>query len=133
MTDDPHSASAITMAISLGSNYGDKAANVANALDWLCGMYGNVRRSSIYRTPPISGVGEDYYNAVAICDTDEDFMSANAMMKAYEETHGRSPEAVTIDLDIVIYDGEILRTKDFMREYFKRGYEEVIDASGGVE
>lgn len=120
------------MAISLGSSCGDRSANVAAAIEWLRATFAHLKSSSIYRTPPISGIGEDYYNAVAVCDTDADLVEVNSLMKAYEQAHGRTSEAVTIDLDIVIYDGNIVRPKDFQREYFRRGYMELSASSESV-
>lgn len=115
------------MAISIGSNHADKYANVVAALAWLGQTFHDVRASSIYLTAPVSGVGEDYCNAVAICmvQKPDGAEEVTRRLKMYEAAHGRTPQSVTIDLDLVIYDGEILRPKDFQREYFKRGFAEL--------
>lgn len=122
-----HRRHGAVMAISLGSNHADRYANVVEALAWLRNTFHDVRCSSIYLTPPVSGIGEDYCNAVAICEADEqeEAEEVNERLKMYEASHGRTPHAVTIDLDLVIYNGEILRPKDFQREYFRRGFSEL--------
>lgn len=116
------------MAISIGSNSADKYGNILAALAWLRSTFNEVRCSSVYLTPPLSGVGEDYCNAVAMCltrpqDTPE---TVTMMLKEYETAHGRTEHIVTIDLDLVIYNGDILRPKDFQRGYFQRGYMEIL-------
>lgn len=115
------------IAISLGSNSSDKYTCVATALEWLRETFQEVRSSSMYNTAPISGAGDDYCNAVAVCQCESRFTPevVNGMLKEYERTHGRTSHTVTIDLDLVMYDDDILRPKDFQREYFQRGFKEL--------
>lgn len=118
---------AAVMVISLGCNSSDKYIRVATALEWLKETFQEVRSSSMYTTAPICGIGDDYCNAVAICQcaTECGPTYVTDMLKEYERTHGRTSHTVTIDLDLVMYNDDILRPKDFKREYFQRGFKEL--------
>lgn len=119
--------------IGIGSNYGDRRAAVERAITWLAGHIKDMRASSVYETSPVGHSGNNYINAVALgyvdCSADE----FESMCKSYELRHGRGPEErklkiVPIDIDVVAYDGEILRPFDFKANFFLPGYEELTCA-----
>lgn len=87
---------------------------------------GRVRASETYRTDGVGvkSAGMIYYNAVVELLTPMASEEIVAALKRYEEAHGRcrSISVVTIDLDLVVFDGEVLRPSDFSHEYFLRGY-----------
>lgn len=69
-------------------------------------------------------------NAVLSGYSDIPFEKLNKDLKAYELKHGRDSEArrkgeVPIDLDIVKWDGEILRPRDYAADYFRKGLTEI--------
>lgn len=113
-----------TVYISIGSNLSNGAEHIENAFGFLRDNYENVVCSTIYSTPSIS-IGDDsiYFNAVASCEVDG-VESTNIDLKAYESRCGRirGNKDVVIDMDIVIADGQILRPRDYDREYFQIGY-----------
>lgn len=113
-----------TVYISIGSNLSNGAEHIENAFGFLRDNYENVVCSTIYSTPSIS-IGDDsiYFNAVASCEVDG-VESTNIDLKAYESRCGRirGMKDVVIDMDIVIADGQILRPRDYDREYFQIGY-----------
>lgn len=116
--------------LSVGSNFGSKKDNVARALDWLRNTLVNTRCSSIYETPEIHGYGPSYFNAVIEGLTDMPLSKFNYTLKDYEIKSGRTPEAkerkeVIIDLDIVMWDSEVIRPEDFKRQFFQKGYQEI--------
>lgn len=117
-----------TVYISIGSNLCNGAENIENAFGFLRDNYENVVCSTIYSTPSVS-IGDDsiYFNAVACCDVD-DIESSNIDLKAYESRCGRirGQKDVVIDMDIVIADGQILRPRDYDREYFQIGYNQIL-------
>lgn len=120
-----------TVYISIGSNLSNGAEHIENAFGFLRDNYENVVCSSIYSTPSIS-IGDDsiYFNAVASCEVDG-VESTNIDLKAYESRCGRirGMKDVVIDMDIVIADGQILRPRDYDREYFQIGYNKIIQSN----
>jgi len=97
------------VAIALGSNLGDRAANLAFGLSALPGFITHLRQSNWHDTAPV-GVSPDhprYLNGVVVGDT---ALSARALLDrllAIEEAAGRtrpSPLAPrTLDLDLILF------------------------------
>ncbi|MDE6028148.1 MAG: 2-amino-4-hydroxy-6-hydroxymethyldihydropteridine diphosphokinase [Muribaculaceae bacterium] len=116
--------------LSFGSNFGDKKANVERALAWIETMLHDVRKSKVYETPEVHGFGSSYYNAVVKGDSELGYEEFNLRLKEYERASGRTPDArlrkeVPIDIDIVLWHGEVKRPVDFSREFFSSGYDEI--------
>ncbi|MBD5328863.1 MAG: hypothetical protein HDS03_03070 [Bacteroides sp.] len=116
--------------LSFGSNYGDKKGNVEAALRWIGSLLDDMQSSDVYETPEVHGYGASYFNAVACGKTGLELEEFNRRLKVYERDCGRTDEArirkeVPIDIDIVIWDGEIIRPVDFSREFFRIGYEDI--------
>lgn len=118
------------IAIGIGSNTPDGAAQVDAACRWLATAFADVRYSESYLTPGV-GVrcaGMTYRNAVATGRTQFSADEVTRMLKEYESSHGRDREVpdVPIDLDLVIYGEEILRPGDFKHMYFQKGYLQLL-------
>lgn len=118
--------------LSLGSNYGDRAGNVERALLRMEEMLTDFRKSEVYETKAVHGFGPAYYNAVVFGNTEWDYARFNDFLKGYERECGRTQDAimrneVVIDIDIVVWDGKIIRPTDFSREFFQIGYREVLE------
>jgi len=107
--------------IALGSNMGDKAANIAHALD-LLGGGGEIRviaRSSLYRTRPWGVTDQDWFvNACAGVETE---LGANDLLgrcQAVEREMGRvralkwGPRL--IDLDIIVHGQGAVATPELV-------------------
>lgn len=119
--------------ISLGSNTENSHANVLAAIARLSGILASSEASEAYFTAPLSGNGSDYCNAVLTGYTSLSEPDLNALLKKMEEEAGRDENArargdVPLDLDLVIMDGKVLRAKDAEREYFLRGYRQLLTA-----
>ena len=119
-----------TLVIGIGSNCGDRGKNIAEAVDWLNAHFSDVRVSDIYETPEWSGRFAPYLNGVVSAGTTLSLDAATGMLKGYERSAGRTPESkvtgeVPVDLDIVVFNGDILRPVDMTREYFLRGYRQL--------
>jgi 2-amino-4-hydroxy-6-hydroxymethyldihydropteridine diphosphokinase len=101
----------IEVALGLGSNVGDKGANVAHALEALeaAGLVRDLQRSRLYRTAPWGPVEQDWYiNACAVGTTVLAPLELLTRLKALEVTLGRI-ETVRwgpriIDIDMLYYD-----------------------------
>ncbi len=113
MTSPPVS---VEVAFGLGSNVGSKADNIARALRVLdvAGIARDLRRSSLYRTPPWGPVPQDWYvNACAVGTTALAPLDLLRRIKAAEVALGRfeterwGPRV--IDIDILYYGDLALR------------------------
>ena len=104
------------VTIGLGSNLGDRWANLHGALARLRAEPGLrlVQTSSVYETAPVGGpVGQpSYFNAVAVAETDRDPFSVLRLLLAIEQQFGRVRTVKdgprTLDLDLLFYDDQIL-------------------------
>lgn len=120
----------VEIVVSIGSNCGDKRRNVAEGIEWLRTHLGMKRFSSIYATPDCHGGQRQYMNAVGIGETVFSLSQLEVMCKRHELECGRTPEArsagdVPLDIDVVVYEGNIIRDTDFRQVFFKIGYEEL--------
>lgn len=117
--------------ISLGSNSCNKQEFIKKAISEISKFLTDASVSNIYETSPLSGTGGMYANAVIAGKTNLSCDSLSDIFKKMEIYAGRTPEArknnhVPLDIDIVIYDGVIIRPADFSRGYFRKGYEELV-------
>jgi 2-amino-4-hydroxy-6-hydroxymethyldihydropteridine diphosphokinase len=100
--------------LGLGSNMGDRAANLARARDELSRIGHIIRHSSIYETEPwgVDLPQQDYLNQVIALETDLDAAQLLLTLQEIEKEMGRGPhgegEPRVIDIDILLYgDTEI--------------------------
>lgn len=116
--------------ISIGSNTAEKNNNVLKALNWFEGISDSFVSSGIYETPEVHGRGESYMNAVGRGYVSCNFETLLNLCKRYELLFGRTDEMrllgkVPIDIDIVVWNDDIIRPLDFNREFFQIGYSEI--------
>ena len=97
--------------LALGANLGDRAAALQSALDALAEEVDIVAVSAIFRTAPVGGPAQpDFYNAVAIADTDLRASALLDLAHRIEAAAGRvrtvrwGPR--TLDVDIIAVDDE---------------------------
>ncbi len=103
------------MFVGLGSNLGDRLANLKAAVDALRATSGveAVRTSSVYETDPV-GVEDQpvFLNAVAELRTDLGPQETLARLKEIEAEIGRTPREHwgprEIDLDLLLYGDEVI-------------------------
>lgn len=120
------------LTLSLGSNLPPRHQRVRQAISWLKKSSQTCAVSSLYETPEIHGKGDPYVNAVMIAEYEcRDVDSINRIIKEYEISAGRDDAArskgiVPIDIDIVLADSELLRPRDFDREFFQIGLSELL-------
>ncbi|MGO9133949.1 MAG: 2-amino-4-hydroxy-6-hydroxymethyldihydropteridine diphosphokinase [Methylovirgula sp.] len=128
----PEPARAVEIGFGLGSNIGDKPANIRKALALLesRGVAKLTAISSIYRTPPWGyREQEDFANACALAET---FLAPEALLaavKAIEADMGREETLRwgprLIDVDILFY-GEAPMATDHLvlphKELFNRAF-----------
>lgn len=104
-----------TVYLSLGSNLGDRAAQIADAIDRLQAVGRVTRVSSLYETSPIEFTDQPWFlNAVVEIETRLDPERLMGLLLDIERAMGRertTPKGPrTIDLDILLYDDLELHT-----------------------
>ncbi len=121
-------APARPVVLSLGSNLGDRAANLQHAVTALCGNGLVCRRvSAVYQTEPVGGPEQDdYLNAVLLADSTLTGKQVLALCMAAETASGRvrtvrwGPR--TLDVDIISYGNEVSADPDLTLPH-PRAYE----------
>ena len=95
--------------LGLGSNLGDKRANLLRALDLVAGACQPTVVSSLYRTEPVGFKDQDWFlNCAAKAQTDLRPLALLDALKSIERQMGRKGRIKNgprvIDLDILLYD-----------------------------
>lgn len=118
------------VVLSIGSNSADREAQMTNCIAWLRDNATLTKLSSVYNSPASNGKDPDYLNAVAEIATTLTHSKLTKLLKDYERQCGRTPQSkalgsIPIDIDIVMWNGEVLRQKDFAQYYFAKGWNEI--------
>jgi 2-amino-4-hydroxy-6-hydroxymethyldihydropteridine diphosphokinase len=104
-----------TVYLSLGSNIGDRAANIGRALEGLRTRGVRIKReSSLYETEPVEFREQDWFlNSAAEAETDLSPMELMDAILAVERGLGRErriPKGPRlIDIDILLYSDKVIR------------------------
>lgn len=106
--------------LGLGSNLGDRDANIARALRMLSerGAVRVLRESVLRTTAPVGGPPQpDFRNGAALVETDLDAHALLRELKAVERALGRAPGGErfgprTVDVDLLLLAGEVVETPD---------------------
>ena len=99
----------------MGSNLGDRLANLQRAVDALRGAVAIEMVSSVYETQPVGYRDQPWFlNAVCTGTTALEPEALLGMVKQIERDLGRRPGVRfgprTIDIDILLYDDSIIKT-----------------------
>ena len=107
-----------TAYLSLGSNLGDREANLREAIARL-GELGSVSKvSAFYETEPVEVAGRQpwFLNCAAALETELTPLQLLKLLLAIEQSMGRKrtePKGPrTIDMDIIFFDDEVLDTQE---------------------
>lgn len=101
------------VAVALGSNLGDRESYLRSAIDALGVSIERLRVSSLHETIPVGVAPQPLFlNAAAVGETALPARQLLDVMLGVEQQFGRErpfPGAArTLDLDLILYDGEIL-------------------------
>jgi 2-amino-4-hydroxy-6-hydroxymethyldihydropteridine diphosphokinase len=103
----------VRAAIGLGSNLGDRARHIADAVAALTEMGSLVRVSSIYETAPVGGPKQGpYLNAVVVIDTE--LLPEELLQRCLEAERHQGRERRerwgprTLDLDVLLYGDQVI-------------------------
>ncbi len=107
--------------IGLGANLGDPAGQLRRALEMLAALdeVEVARVSTFYLNPPLGPAGQPWYvNAVAQVKTrltpEELLRSLGRVEAALGRVRGERWGPRVIDLDLLLYDGEVISTPDLV-------------------
>jgi len=97
-----------TAYLALGSNLGNREANLRMAMSAITRMCRLLAVSSLYETEPVPAGQPPFYNAVCAIETGLEPLALLRFLKAIEEEVGRRPGAQPqgprpIDIDILLY------------------------------
>ncbi|OUS32010.1 2-amino-4-hydroxy-6-hydroxymethyldihydropteridine diphosphokinase [Thalassotalea sp. 42_200_T64] len=100
--------------ISIGSNI-DRDQQIIAGIAALKAEFGKVQLSSVYECEPVGFIGENFYNLVAMVETEQSPSYIGEVLKQLEKQQGRIDfskkfSARKLDLDILLYDDLIINT-----------------------
>ena len=114
-----------TAIVGIGSNI-DAEKNISSMMEILIREVKVIKVSSLLKTKPIGFKKQpDFTNGAVILETPFNRQELTILLKSIEDRLGRDRTAPkygprTIDLDLVVWDGEIVDedyyTRDFLRE-----------------
>jgi len=109
---------AVTVYLGLGSNLGDRQANLDRALEFLSQRLRMGKISSIYDTEPLGDSNQPrFLNLVCQAFTHLEPAGLLALAKGIEHKLGRvgkSGAPRTIDIDILIYGDQVIKTPELV-------------------
>lgn len=117
--------------ISLGSNMPCGKGNMESAIKKIRAKATFARFSSIYDTDPIGKHKHARYkNCVGQIHSTEPFEYWHSFFKSLEVEMGRNELLraqgdVPLDIDIVIWNEDVIRPRDLMADYLKEGLQEI--------
>lgn len=117
--------------VCIGSNIPCLREEMLRRAEVFLSTIGSARAASgVYETPAetcVPGSCPPYLNSVVALDCDLDLKELIARVKRWERESGRTEDLnsqglIAIDIDVVGWNGKIVRPEDFSRDYFQQGY-----------
>ena len=112
----------------LGTNLPDRRQRLSTAIARLAAHVAVADYSEAVESADVSGLGADYLNVVVRCFTSLSLNELRRLISRIEEAEGRTAQAklsgcMPIDIDVVMYGGEVVSRYDYQREYFRQAYQ----------
>ena len=112
----------------LGTNLPDRRQRLSSAIARLAAHVAVADYSEAVESADVSGLGADYLNVVVRCFTSLSLNELRRLISRIEEAEGRTAQAkltgcMPIDIDVVMYGGEVVSRCDYQREYFRQAYQ----------
>ena len=109
-----------TAVLCLGSNVEPRQRSLREALARLSDVASIECASDIAESDDITGRGAPYLNMAVRCSTALDIKEFASALSLFEYLGGRrhTPGEVAIDIDLVIWDNEVVSPDDLSRPYF---------------
>lgn len=111
------------VVILVGSNHGSREAIIDAVMLRLSGLLDGFRRSPAIESPDAAGNAAPYLNAVCSGSVDCPLDKFTRLTKSLEMEWGRTAESkltgiVEVDIDIVMWGGDVLRPREVSSDYF---------------
>ena len=105
--------------LSLGSNIGDKTAQITQALDRIARVCEIKQVSPYYLTEPVGLKNQDWFlNCVVEVETEKDPNELLSALQLIEKKMGKTKTKVngprTIDIDILFFDNQVVNQKNLV-------------------
>jgi 2-amino-4-hydroxy-6-hydroxymethyldihydropteridine diphosphokinase len=110
-------AEPVTAYLGIGSNLGNRAANLDRAIDMLSQRMKMGEISSVYDTEPLNPDQPRYLNIVCEVSTrlaPEGLLTLAKGIESMMGRTGKTGESRTIDIDILLYDDAVVDTPDLV-------------------
>ena len=117
--------------VGIGSNVVDARDRVEHCCKLLTSMVEEAKFSFVYETEAVGTLPQpNYNNCVGVISTTRPFEEMKQVLKDMEREAGRLPEhkaegKVIIDIDIVVWNNEVIKPTDLTRTYMTIGMEEL--------
>lgn len=113
-TGDERGRDPVWVAVGLGSNVGDRAANLRLGIDGLVELLTDLRHSNVYETQPVHVADQPLF--LNACCTGRTLLTAQQLLKALqdlERSAGRWPGGErygprSLDLDLLLYGRDVI-------------------------
>lgn len=108
---------------SISSNTPDREQKIHEAIEEMKALFPDIKTSAAYTSAAFNGRDPEYMTVAATADTDLPFDRLTTFTKAMEWQIGRSADdskigLITIDIDIIVYDGTVIKQRDLAHEPF---------------
>lgn len=117
--------------IGLASTRTDGNILLQQAIEILTHTCISAKFSTCYLTAPVGTHSKnDYWNCIGIVESELGFETLKQHYKEMEKNAGRQPNSkqtgdVPLDIDIVVWNGEIIRPHDWEQGYFQKGLKQL--------
>lgn len=121
-----------TCIICIGSNH-NPSSNITKAVETLSTLFPDILWGETVVTPAegVSVPVPDYHNRAAVFPTCMSVPELKHLFKEMEKACGRGSDSkstgiVPLDIDLLQYDGEILKPRDMQMGYVRKALEDII-------
>lgn len=120
-----------SLILSIGTNSADREWQMSQAIKRMKQLFKKTVVSDIYEVPAHNGVDAPYLNAVLVATTSMALEETNGLLKQWEALCGRTPASklqgvIPIDIDVVVWNDEVLRPVDYSRSYVSLGISRLL-------
>lgn len=124
------SATSSEAVICLGSNVDCRRFNIDSALDRLSDVCDVIKSTGIYETEADNHKDAPFFNLVMRCRCRLSLDDMLRRCKELEIKAGRLPDSkatgiMPLDVDIIVWDGQVIDERQYAKPYFTLGYDKL--------